>query len=60
MSEKELLYVKDMLGHLEYLKEHAMISRDCLSESQYANVVEQIIKVVDKMYVKFYGLLGGN
>ncbi len=60
MSEKELLYVEDMLGHLDYFKSHLLISKECLSKKEYLSVLEKIIKKVDMMYDTFYGLLGGK
>lgn len=60
MSEKELLYVKDMLGHLEYMHNHLLISLDCISEKEYTKIVQKIIKKVEEMYSLFYSLLGGN
>lgn len=59
MSEKELLYVEDMLGHLEYFKKHLEINRECLNDSKEA-VLKKIDKKVDNLYKTFYDLLGGN
>ena len=57
MSEKELLYVEDVLGHLEYFKKHLDINRECLNSSE--DVLKKISKKVDSLYKTFYDLLGG-
>ena len=39
MSEKELLYVEDMLGHLEYFKKHLEINKECLTDSKEETIL---------------------
>ncbi len=58
MSEKELLYIEDMLGHLEYLKKHLEINIECLTTKE--NILKKIDKKISSMYKNFYDLLGGD
>ena len=59
MSEKELLYVEDMLGHLEYFKRHLDINKECLTDSKALDILKKITKKTDNLYKTFYDLLGG-
>lgn len=60
MSEKELLYVEDTLSHLEYLKRHLCINKECLTEEKAVSNLKKIEKKVDSMYQTFYELLKGE
>ena len=60
MSEKELLYIEDMLGHLEYFKRHLEINKECLNDQKATTELKKIEKKTEKMYENFYTLLGGN
>ncbi len=60
MSEKELLYVEDALGHLEYFKRHLCMNKECLSETKEINLLKKIEKNTDSLYQKFYDLLKGE
>ncbi len=57
MSEKELLYVLDMLSHLEYFKRHLSINLECLNDNE--EILKKISKKCDSLYKSFYDLLGG-
>ena len=59
MSEKELLYVEDMLGHLEYIKKHLDINKECLTDSKEETILKKIEKKTDNLYKSFYDVLGG-
>ena len=59
MSEKELLYVEDMLGHLEYFKKHLDINKECLTDSKEETILKKIEKKTDSLYKSFYEVLGG-
>ena len=44
MSEKELLYIEDMLGHLRYLSSHLGISENCLDDEELSAFLKKINK----------------
>lgn len=60
MSEKELLYIDDTLGHLDYLVKHLTLNKECLTEEKQIDVVNKILKKNEKMYNEFYNLLKGE
>jgi len=60
MSEKELLYVEDTLGHLEYFKRHLCINKECIQESTQVAMLKKIEKKCDSLYQTFYELLKGE
>ena len=60
MSEKELLYVDDALGHLEYFKRHLGINQECLSEVKEVSLLKKIGKKTDKLQQDFYALVKGE
>lgn len=60
MSEKELLYVEDTLGHLEYFKRHLCINKECVTEKDDVAILKKIEKKCDSMYETFYNLLKGE
>ena len=57
MSEKELLYVEDTLGHLEYFMRHLKLNKECLSKTEEESCLKKIEKKVDSLYKSFYKLL---
>ena len=59
MSEKELLYVEDTLGHLEYFMRHLQINKECLTDSKEETILKKIEKKTDSLYKSFYDVLGG-
>ncbi len=60
MSEKELLYVEDALGHLEYFKRHLEINKECLNEQKEGTILKKMAKKCDSLYETFYELLKGE
>ena len=60
MSEKELLYVEDSLGHLEYFKRHLEINKECVTEQEEISMLKKIEKKCESMYETFYELLKGE
>ncbi len=60
MSEKELLYVEDMLSHLEYFKRHLCINKECLTQTKEETNLKKIEKKCDTLYKTFYSLLEGG
>ncbi len=60
MSEKELLYVEDTLGHLENFKRHLCINKECVTETDELAMLKKIDKKCDSMYQSFYNLLKGE
>ncbi len=59
MSEKELLYVEDVLGHLEYFKRHLDINKECLVDMKAEAILKKIERKVNSLYKNFYDVLGG-
>lgn len=60
MSEKELLYVEDSLGHLEYFKRHISINKECVTKEEELALLKKIEKKCESMYETFYELLKGE
>ncbi len=60
MSEKELLYVEDTLGHLEYFNRHLCINKECITEQNEITMLKKIEKKCNSMYQTFYSLLKGE
>lgn len=61
MSEKELLYVEDILSHLEYFQRHLNINKECLTDNKDETFLKKVEKKVQALYKTFYDLLeGGN
>ncbi len=60
MSEKELLYIEDALSHLEYLKRHTTINKECVTETKEINTLKKIEKKIKDLYQDFYNILKGE
>jgi|GEM_PF-5598835 len=56
MTQKELLYIEDMLSHLEYSTQHLIVTEEKLEDVQMAKLVRQLIKKNKDIYSKFYQL----
>ena len=60
MSEKELLYVEDTLSHLEYLKRHLCLNKECITDNKEIEMLKKIEKKINGIYKKFYHTLKGE
>lgn len=60
MSEKELLYLEDALGHLKYFKQHLCINKECLNDSKEQSLIKKIEKKTNQIYINFYNELKGE
>ena len=57
MTEKELLYVEDALGHADILKKCCSETVQQITDKGLQNFVQELIKDTDALYGRFYGLL---
>ena len=57
MTNKELLYVKDALGHEKYMKECSKKTAGELQDVRLSNYMTELEQVHTKLYNKFQGLL---
>ena len=57
MTNKELLYVKDALGHEKYMKECCKKTAEKFQDVNFSNYMEELEQVHMKLYNKFQGLL---
>lgn len=58
MSEKELLYIDDTLGHLENMSGYLKNSIDCLENENFKKVLEDLEQLNKDVYKKFYKIIG--
>ena len=57
MTNKELLYVEDALGHEKYMSSCAQKTARQLQDTNLSNYMTQLQQVHTKLYNKFQGLL---
>lgn len=59
MSEKELLYIDDVLSHLEQLSDFCNEYVIDLEDETFKSMLDELIKENDSMHKKFCKLLEG-
>ncbi len=57
MTEKELLYVEDALGHEKYFKTKCDEAMANLQDPEFKNLVSVMLEKHNKIYQSFLGLL---
>jgi len=57
MTEKELLYVEDFLGHEQYLLQHMMETKECVDDEKFEKFITKLEKKNQDLVMKFYDLL---
>ena len=57
MSEKELLYIEDTLGHMESIKEYLANYTVSLEDKKFETVLQDLEKLNRELYKKFYKLI---
>ncbi len=57
MTEKELLYIDDILGHITNMEEYLDMYAASLEDEKFSNVVEELGKLNRESYKKFYKTL---
>ena len=57
MTNKELLYVEDALGHEKYMKDCSKKTAGKLQDPNLSNYISELEQVHTKLYNKFQGLL---
>lgn len=57
MSEKELLYIEDTLGHMESIKEYLANYTVSLDDKNFETVLQELDKLNNDLYKKFYKLI---
>ncbi len=57
MSEKELLYIEDTLGHMKSIKEYLGNYTVSVEDNSFKTVLEELNKLNDDLYKKFYKLI---
>lgn len=60
MSEKELLYVEDVLSHLDYFAKHLNIVKESITAKDEEDIINKIMKKSNTIYEKFYDFLKGE
>ena len=57
MTNKELLYVEDALGHEEYFQAQCKDAANQLQDAELKSYVEQLAQKHRQIFQNFYGLL---
>lgn len=57
MSEKELLYIQDALGHLKFIESKCNDSATNLQDAELQEFVKQLSVKYKELFGKFYQLL---
>ena len=57
MTNKELIYLEDALGHEKFMKSCSLETSNQLQDPVLANYVRQLEKTHNEMYTKFLNLL---
>lgn len=57
MTEKELLYVQDALGHEKYFQTKCKETASQIQDSELKSCVEQLAQKHREIFQSFYGLL---
>ncbi len=57
MSNKELLYVEDALGHEKFLKTQCQQAIANLSDPYLKNFVQQMMQKHEELFTQFYQLV---
>ena len=57
MTNKELLYVEDALGHEQFMKTCASNAKNKLTDPTLSSYMNELIQKHGEIYNKFYGLL---
>lgn len=58
MTQKELLYIEDALGHETYFKEKCSQVMNEIQDSELKNAVQQMSDTHCQTFQSFYSLLG--
>lgn len=57
MSEKELLYIDDTLGHFTNINEYLKVHTDILEDEKFKTALKELDKINKDLYKKFYKLI---
>ena len=57
MSPKELLYVEDALGHIEFMMTQCKDAANCLSDSALKTQAQTLLDGHKKLFNQFYSLI---
>lgn len=57
MTNKELLYIEDALGHEEFLKTNSCQASQNLQDPELSNYMKQLEKTHAEIYNRFFKLL---
>ena len=57
MTNKELLYVEDALGHITFLKESCQDASNKLMDVPLSNYMKELTGTHEKLFNDFYNLL---
>lgn len=58
MSEKELLYIDDALGHFQNINDFLSAYIEEVEDESFVSVLEELEKTTQDVYKKFYKLGG--
>lgn len=57
MTNKELLYIEDALGHEKFMKESSCATSNQLKDANLSNYIKQLEQVHTNLFNDFYNLL---
>ena len=57
MTDKELLYIEDALGHEQYFQQKCKETAQSLSDPELKNCVEDLTTRHSRIFDRFYSLL---
>ena len=57
MSEKELLYIDDMLGHIKNIEDFICANVSAIEDENFLKVLKELESLNKEVYKKFYKLI---
>ena len=57
MSPKELLYIEDALGHIQYMMTQCRTAANKLTDPSLRQLAQQLVSDEQKLFNKFYELV---
>ncbi len=57
MSEKELLYIDDMLGHIVNMQDFICANSSIIEDEKFLNAIKELESLNKEVYKKFYKLI---
>ena len=57
MTDKELLYIEDVLGHEQFLKQACVDAKSQVQDERLRSMISDLEQRHDKLFNSFYSLL---